>query len=77
MGKPAPDIFLRAAELLNVAPEKCMVIEDSGSGILAAKRAGMQCTAYLSAPEGQVDVHLADYRIAHFDRFFETVTIMD
>ena len=42
VGKPAPDIFLRAAELLNVAPEKCMVIEDSGSGILAAKRAGIK-----------------------------------
>lgn len=77
VGKPAPDIFLRAAELLAIEPEKCMVIEDSGSGILAAKRAGMQCTAYLSAPEGQVDYHLADYRISHFDRFFETVTVMD
>ncbi|MPN42880.1 hypothetical protein SDC9_190438 [bioreactor metagenome] len=68
---------MRAAELLAIEPEKCMVIEDSGSGILAAKRAGMQCTAYLSAPEGQVDYHLADYRISHFDRFFETVTVMD
>ncbi|WP_195268533.1 HAD family phosphatase [Eubacterium sp. 1001713B170207_170306_E7] len=77
IGKPAPDIFLRAAELLNVEPEKCMVIEDSGSGILAAKRAGMKCTAYLSAPDGQVDYRLADYQVAHFDRFFETVTVMD
>ena len=77
VGKPAPDIFLRAAELLNVDPEKCIVIEDSGSGILAAKRAGMQCTAYLSGPEGQIDYRLADYQISDFGRFFETVTVMN
>ncbi|MCF7676001.1 MAG: HAD family phosphatase [Akkermansiaceae bacterium] len=41
-GKPAPDVFLRAAELLGVAPEKCLVLEDAPAGILAAQRAGMQ-----------------------------------
>lgn len=40
-GKPAPDIFLKAAENLGVAPEKCMVLEDSANGILAACNAGM------------------------------------
>jgi HAD superfamily hydrolase (TIGR01509 family) len=40
-GKPAPDIFLRCAELLGVAPERCAVIEDSANGVLAARRAGM------------------------------------
>jgi beta-phosphoglucomutase family hydrolase len=40
-GKPAPDIFLRAAELLGVRPEKCLVLEDAPAGILAAQRAGM------------------------------------
>ena len=40
-GKPAPDIFLRCAELLGVPPEKCAVIEDSANGVLAARRAGM------------------------------------
>lgn len=44
-GKPAPDIFLRAAELLGVAPEKCLVVEDAPAGILAAQRAGMQVIA--------------------------------
>ena len=40
-GKPAPDIFLKAAENLGIAPEKCMVLEDSANGILAACNAGM------------------------------------
>lgn len=44
-GKPAPDIFLRAAKLLGVAPERCLVLEDAPAGILAAQRAGMQVIA--------------------------------
>ena len=39
-GKPEPDIFLRAAELIGVRPEACMVFEDAKSGIEAARRAG-------------------------------------
>ena len=39
--KPNPDIFLRAAEALAEAPERCVVIEDSYNGIRAAKAAGM------------------------------------
>jgi beta-phosphoglucomutase-like phosphatase (HAD superfamily) len=41
-GKPAPDIFLRAAELLGVAPEDCIVYEDGDPGIVAARAAGMR-----------------------------------
>jgi HAD superfamily hydrolase (TIGR01509 family) len=40
-GKPAPDIFLLAAERLGVAPEHCVVLEDSDAGIQAAHKAGM------------------------------------
>lgn len=42
-GKPAPDIFLKAAEKMKAAPSACIVIEDSQSGIEAASRAGMRC----------------------------------
>jgi beta-phosphoglucomutase len=41
-GKPAPDIFLRAAEMLGMAPGRCVVIEDAPSGIRAAHAAGMR-----------------------------------
>lgn len=40
--KPAPDVFLKAAEELGVLPSECLVIEDTDFGILAAKRAGMR-----------------------------------
>ena len=46
-GKPAPDIFLKAAEKINVPPENCMVIEDAGSGVAAAKAAGVAKIALL------------------------------
>jgi beta-phosphoglucomutase-like phosphatase (HAD superfamily) len=44
-GKPAPDIFLRAAALLGVAPRECWVIEDSKPGVAAALAAGMRVIA--------------------------------
>ncbi|MEM7261840.1 MAG: beta-phosphoglucomutase family hydrolase [Planctomycetota bacterium] len=40
-GKPAPDVFLRAAEALELPPEACLVIEDAPAGIRAARAAGM------------------------------------
>ena len=39
-GKPDPDPYLRAAELLGVAPARCLAVEDSPNGALAAERAG-------------------------------------
>ena len=44
-GKPAPDIYLCAAEKLNVSAEKCLVVEDSLSGIAAGKAAKMRVAA--------------------------------
>jgi beta-phosphoglucomutase-like phosphatase (HAD superfamily) len=43
-GKPAPDIFLLAAQRLNARPDRCLVYEDADAGITAALAAGM--TAY-------------------------------
>lgn len=43
--KPAPDIFLLAAQNLGVMPAECVVVEDAVNGIQAAKAAGMLCVA--------------------------------
>lgn len=43
--KPAPEIFLKAADLLGVAPADCVVLEDAEKGIIAAHRAGMRSVA--------------------------------
>lgn len=43
--KPAPDVFLLAAERLGAKPHDCLVIEDTLNGIKAAKAAGMACVA--------------------------------
>jgi beta-phosphoglucomutase-like phosphatase (HAD superfamily) len=44
-GKPAPDVYLRAAELLGLHPRRCLAVEDSTNGILSAKGAGMSLVA--------------------------------
>lgn len=45
VGKPAPDIYLKAAEMLGVAPEKCLALEDAPAGIMSAQQAGMRVVA--------------------------------
>jgi HAD superfamily hydrolase (TIGR01509 family) len=60
-GKPDPDAYLVTARKLGVAPEVCVVIEDSHVGVLAAKRAGMYCIAVRN-PRAQIrqDLSAAD-----------------
>ncbi|MCP4359674.1 MAG: HAD family phosphatase [Chloroflexi bacterium] len=49
-GKPAPDIYLLAAERLDIPPEKCLALEDSGPGSMAAVAAGM---TVIAIPNGE------------------------
>jgi len=46
-GKPAPDLYLHAARTMGVAPGRCLVIEDSAPGVLAARAAGMRVFGFL------------------------------
>lgn len=48
--KPAPDIFLAAAQLMDTPPDLCVVVEDAPAGILAAKNAGAISTQVLWSP---------------------------
>lgn len=62
--KPAPDIYLRCAELLGAEPANCVVFEDSPVGIEAARRAGMRVVGITSTSEqlNDVDLSVKDFR---------------
>jgi beta-phosphoglucomutase len=63
--KPAPDIFLRASELLGIAPAQCVVVEDAINGVQSALAAGMRCVAVAQSfpPERLTAAHLVRQRI--------------
>lgn len=54
-GKPAPDLFLMAAERIGIEPVDAIVLEDSPLGVEAAKAAGMRAIAVLGHPGREVD----------------------
>ena len=59
-GKPAPDPYLRAAELLGFRPERCLVVEDAPAGVQAATAAGAPVLA-LRTTHGRTDLELAQH----------------
>ena len=61
--KPAPDIFLLAAQKLGVAPSDCMVIEDSSAGVAAGKAAGMYVVGYDNPTSPGQDLSMADVTV--------------
>ena len=67
--KPAPDIFLLAAERLGVQPQECVVVEDSPRGVEGAKRAGMFVVAVRSGPVPESEIADADRVIGSLDQF--------
>ena len=73
-GKPDPDVFLAAAQKLDVEPVHCVVIEDAPAGIEAAKRAGMKTIGVLTTHANlQADItvqSLHDLPQDYFERLF-------
>ena len=67
--KPAPDIYLRACALLSVAPSEAVALEDSASGVTAAKAAGLTCIAVPLFAE--TDVSAADRVIESLEELLE------
>lgn len=70
-GKPAPDVYLTAARRLAVAPARCLAIEDSPNGVLAATSAGMRCVA---VPDPLL---AADPRFKAADLVLDSLTQLD
>lgn len=72
-GKPAPDIYLRIAEMMKVNPQFCGAIEDTPLGIQSAKSAGMMCVG-ITTTHNENELRAADYVINHFKKLVEIVS---
>jgi pseudouridine-5'-monophosphatase len=66
-GKPAPDIFLVAAEALGALPQECVVIEDAPNGVAAAIAAGMRVVGYPDPHMDRARFRDADFVVGSFD----------
>lgn len=69
LGKPNPSCYLKAAEMLAIPPEACLVFEDSAAGIEAAKRAGMYCIALAREVRPKQDTSSADQVFSDLSQF--------
>ncbi len=72
-GKPAPDVFLFAAQNIDAAATECLVIEDTPAGIAAAKAAGMFCAGLTTTFEADM-LRDADVVYDSFTAFTEELT---
>jgi HAD superfamily hydrolase (TIGR01509 family) len=61
--KPAPDPYLLAAQRLQVAPDRCVVLEDSGAGVRAALAAGMHAIQVPDLAQPDADVRALGHRV--------------
>jgi HAD superfamily hydrolase (TIGR01509 family) len=73
-GKPAPDVFLRAAEKVQVPPGRCIVVEDAAIGVEAGRRGGMRTIGIQGGHDSRpldadvVTQSMADLPLDTFDR---------
>ncbi|MBC7711671.1 MAG: HAD family phosphatase [Rhizobacter sp.] len=72
-GKPDPEIFLRAAEKLGVAPADCVVFEDAPAGIEAARRAGMSCVI-VTTTLSRAQIAAMGHSLAHVTHVIDDFT---
>jgi HAD superfamily hydrolase (TIGR01509 family) len=66
-GKPAPDLYLLAATKMGVAPQDCVVIEDSALGVTAGRAAGMEVIGFTGGTHSMADAarHLSSAGVYH------------
>ena len=72
-GKPAPDLFLHAADKMQAVPSRTLVIEDSVSGVMAAKAAGMTVWGFTGGSHYQARDGRSILQAAGADRIFESM----
>ncbi len=75
LGKPAPDIYLRATEILSIPPEQCLAVEDSYPGILSASRA--RVLPVLIPGAGRMPKEVTALLEGRFDRLDELAEAME
>ena len=75
-GKPAPDLFLHAANEMAAEPEACVVVEDSPAGIEAAKAAGMRVFAFAGGSHARAGGLHAAFRALEPDLVFDDMRLL-
>ncbi len=73
-GKPAPDVYLHACEVLDVQPENCYAVEDSPNGVMSAHAAG--CRTIMIPDLSQPDAELSRLLYRKLDTFGELINIL-
>lgn len=73
-GKPAPDVYLHACEVLGVQPENCYAVEDSPNGVMSAYAAG--CRTIMIPDLSQPDAELSRLLYRKLDTFGEFINIL-
>ena len=73
-GKPEPDIYLKAAAMIGLPPEKCLAVEDSPAGILSASRAG--CMPVFVPDQDRADEDTKELLYAHADSLLDLIDLL-
>ena len=74
-GKPAPDVYLYAAECVGVKPEECMILEDSPTGILSGYRAG--CIPVMVPDQSRADEETKKVLYAEVEGLESVITLLE
>jgi beta-phosphoglucomutase len=67
--KPDPEVFVKAAEMLGIAPENCLVVEDAHAGVEAAAAGGFDCAAMGDAKNDE-------RAVLHLEKFSDLLTLL-
>ncbi|PVX77874.1 HAD family hydrolase [Paraburkholderia unamae] len=74
--KPAPDVYLAAAQGMGVTPAACLVVEDSVTGVSAARAAGMMVLGFVGGTHVGGDAHAHELREAGAIEIFDDMTTL-